>query len=262
MAGLYLAVLLVAFKDATAYPALFVDDTAVLGQRTSLRCICDGAITLKEPTGMTALHCKSSTSGCLNNNEDHIFLDRNKSEGETYVAVIKETRAQDEGKWRCQCGDKEATATLRIQRKASTGPQAPSESKNATAYPALFVDDTAVLGQRTSLRCICDGAITLKEPKGTTALHCKSSTSGCLNNNEDHIFLDRNKSEGETYVAVIKETRAQDEGEWRCQCGDKEATATLRVHGSPHPFTDSNSSFCIYPCFRLLMFLLLLVYLT
>ncbi|XP_071079342.1 obscurin-like [Haliotis cracherodii] len=246
--------------DATAYPALYVDDTAVLGQRTTLRCICDGAITLIEPKGTTVLQCKSSTSGCLGN-ELGYSLDMVKSEGETYVAVIEKTRTQDEGEWRCQCGDKEATATLRIRRKGSTGPQAPSESKNATAYPALYVDDTAVLGQQTTLRCICDGAITLIEPKGTTVLQCKSSTSGCLGN-ELGYSLDMVKSEGETYVAVIEKTRAQDEGEWRCQCGDKEATATLRVHGSPHPFTDSNSSFCIYPCFRLLMFLLLLVYLT
>ncbi|XP_048259275.1 uncharacterized protein LOC124151500 isoform X2 [Haliotis rufescens] len=130
MVRLHLAVLLVVFKDATTYPALYVVDTAVLGQRTTLRCICDGAITLKEPKGTTVLQCKSSTNGCLNNNEEHIFLDRNKSEGETYVAVIEETRAQDEGEWRCQCGDKGSTATLRIQRKGSTGPQAPSESKS------------------------------------------------------------------------------------------------------------------------------------
>ncbi|XP_046557627.1 uncharacterized protein LOC124266862 [Haliotis rubra] len=252
MTGLCIALLFLAVKGAVTYPTLHVDGEAHLGQPTSLRCTCDWPITLRDPEGTAVLQC-ISTSNCLSNRPGYISLDRDKSEGGTYVAVINETRTGDEGEWRCQCGNQEAKATLRIQRTTSMDLTTP-EPKRAPAYPTLKVDDSPILGQPTSLRCTCDWPITLRDPEGTAVLQC-ISTSNCLSNRPGYISLDRDKSEGGTYVAVINETRTGDEGEWRCQCGNQEAKATLQI-------TYSNSCFCFYPSFRLLIFVLLLVCLT
>ncbi|XP_067681276.1 uncharacterized protein [Haliotis asinina] len=249
--SLYMALLFFTVKGTAAYPTLNLDGNAILGQPTSLRCICDKGITLRDPKGKTVLQCRS-TSDCLSNRPRYIFLDRGKSDGKTYVAVINETRTGDEGIWRCQCGNQEAKATLRIQRK-SMDPTV-QEPIGTAAYPTLNLDGNAILGQPTSLRCICDKGITLRDPQNKTVLQCRS-TSDCLSNRPSYIFLDRGKSDGKTYVAVINETRTGDEGIWRCQCGIQEAKATLLIN---HP----NSSFFIYPSFRLLIFLLLLICLT
>ncbi|XP_046577601.1 uncharacterized protein LOC124285422 [Haliotis rubra] len=256
--GLCIALLFLAVKGAVAYPTLHVEGEAQLGQPTSLRCTCNESILLKDPEG-TALSC-TSTSNCLSNRPGYISLDRDKSEGETYVAVINETRTGDEGEWRCQCGNQEAKATLRIQRTTSMDLTTP-EPIRAAANPTLNVDDSPILGQPTSLRCTCNESITLEDPEGTDVLSC-TSTSSCLSNRPGYISLDRDKSEGETYVAVINETRTGDEGEWRCQCGNQEVKTKLRILRNVQQMTYSNSCFCFYPSFLLLIFVLLLVCLT
>ncbi|XP_070989780.1 obscurin-like isoform X20 [Oncorhynchus clarkii lewisi] len=240
-----------------------------------------------EEGGSVTLHCELSKPGV------HVEWRKGTQvlkSGEKYQMKQKESVSElliskvvpeDSGDYSCVCGTQKTTASLKIKAlKYSAPPVTPKQEEPqkekakkeeafkpaapATPKPELQKEET--VENKTVADAQGAPVVFMKELEsqeavegGSVSLTCEISVEGKVTWRRGSVLLTQGEKysmehTGSTYILMVHKLKVEDAGEYTCDTGDKQSTATLKVKESVritrelHDITVTTGQDAVFAC--------------
>ncbi|XP_052332735.1 obscurin-like isoform X22 [Oncorhynchus keta] len=204
------------------------------------------------------LHCELSKSGVLVEWRKGTQVLKS---GEKYQMKQKESVSElliskvvpeDSGDYSCVCGEQKTTASLKIKAlKYSAPPVTPKQEEPQKEKAKKEEGAPVVFKKELESQEAVEG--------GSVSLTCEISVEGKVTWRRGSVLLTQGEKysmehTGSTYILVVHKLKVEDAGEYTCDTGDKQSTATLKVKESVritrelHDITVTTGQDAVFAC--------------